>query len=81
MNVEPIIGEVGRYWVGSETIPGARHLVDILDSQCGCGDYVCRRAALQKETGKQYFCKHLIAARTYAFEDYLEVMRAVALER
>lgn len=81
MNVEPVIHEVGRYYVQSETHADQRHLCDILESSCGCAAWTCRQRKHKAATGKPYLCKHLKAARLYAFNDYLEVMREVALSR
>lgn len=81
MNVSPIIGEIGRYYCESESSPGVRHVCDIIENQCGCGDYVCRRGAHEASTGKPYRCKHINAAREYALNDYIEVMREHVLSK
>lgn len=81
MKVEPVINEVGRYYVQSETHADQRHLCDILESSCGCAAWTCNHRKHKAETGKPLLCKHLKAARLYAFNDYLEVMREVALSR
>lgn len=81
MTVRPVLGEVGRYWVGSETNEHARHLCDIIENQCGCPDYVCRRAAYQREFKRPYRCKHLLAAREYCLDDFIDVMKEAALKQ
>lgn len=80
MTVRPLIGEVGRYFVESEST-GGEHLCDILENCCGCAAWTCNHRKHKAETGKPLLCKHLKAARRYAFNDYLEVMREVALSR
>lgn len=81
MKVYPVIGEVGRYRVESESVPGQSHLCDILESSCGCAAWTCKHREHEASTGSPLLCKHLKAARAYAFDDYLEVMREVALSR
>lgn len=80
MTVEPVMGEVGRYWVESESTEG-RHLVDLLSGECGCASWVCRQRAYKAKWGVPLRCKHIIAAREYALDDYLEIMREHALTR
>ena len=78
MNVRPILNEVGRYAVESRSKTDTpEHLCDILSDECGCRDWVCNH----REKGPHYRCAHLKAARAYAFEDYLSVMREISLSR
>lgn len=79
-NVIPIMGEVGRFWVTSSSGEG-RHLVDLLENQCGCPDYVCRRRAYELENRKPYHCRHLKLARFHFLEEILEHMREHALSK
>lgn len=80
MNVTPIMGELGRYRVESRSkadVP--EHTCDILNNECGCRGWICNHAQFKKDHGKPYLCAHLKAARIYAFNDYLEIMRECAL--
>ena len=81
MKVYPIIGEVGRYQVESESVPGQTHLVDILEGACGCAAWTCNHRKHQAATGKPLRCKHILAAREYALNDFIEVMKEHALTR
>ena len=73
--VIPIHMEPGRYYVQSSAT-STRHLCDILSDECGCADWVCRQRAHREKTGLPYHCKHLKAAREFALNDYIEVMRS-----
>jgi len=73
--VTPVMGEVGRYRVASRTHPDQTHLVDIVEGQCGCASYVCKRRERELATGLPYRCYHLKAARQFALECYIEEMR------
>jgi hypothetical protein len=82
MKVTPIHGEVGRYRVESRSKKDApEHTCDILNSECGCRGWICNHASHVRLTDQPYLCAHLKAAREYAFNDYLEVMREVALSQ
>ena len=80
MKVEPVMAEVGRYWVESRTTPGQRHLADILENQCGCPDYVCRRGKHRARWGEDYRCAHIRAAREYCLNNFLETVREEMLK-
>ncbi len=73
--VHPVLGEVGRYRVQSRSNASENHLVCIVDNQCGCADYVCRRVAHERLTGMPYRCVHLKLARHFALESYIQTMR------
>lgn len=82
MTITHIMGEPGRLWVASDTNPEQTHLVDILENQCGCPDYVCRRRQWeQAHPDKKYRCKHLIAAREFFLDEVLESIRQYALSK
>jgi hypothetical protein len=80
MKVRPISFEVGRYFVESTTT-GGEHLCDVLEDTCGCADWTCKHRKHTAATSTPYRCKHLKAAREYALNDYIEVMRECALRR
>ena len=71
--VIPVQGEVGRYRV---TFNVTQHLCDILTNERGCADWVCRQRAHKEKTGLPMMCKHIRAAREFALNDYIEVMRS-----
>jgi hypothetical protein len=82
MKVTPILGEVGRYRVESRSKADTpEHTCDILSSECGCRSWVCNHASHLRRHGHPYLCAHLLTAREYAFNEYLEVMREVSLSR
>lgn len=81
MKVEPVMGEPLRFWVESESSPGTRHLVDLLEGACGCASYVCNRRAYAATHGRQWRCKHIIAARESALNNYIETVREHVLAR
>jgi hypothetical protein len=80
MTVRPIAGEIGRYFVSSEST-GGEHLCDVLENACGCAAWTCNHRKHKAETGRPLLCKHLKAAREHAFDGYLEIMREAALSR
>ena len=75
MKVEPQTGSIGMYWVESNSVPGQRHLVDLLSGECGCASYTCRQRAHKAKWGVPYRCKHVTAAREYCIEQFLETVR------
>jgi hypothetical protein len=82
MNVQPITGEVGRYRVESRSKREApEHTIDILEDECSCRTWVCRHRSYREEQGRPYRCAHILAAREYALNDFIEVMRDHALAR
>ncbi len=81
MTIRHIMGEPGRFWVSSQSNPNAEHLTDILDNQCGCPDYVCRRRRWEQEHGGKYRCVHLRAAREQFLNEIIERLKEDALSR
>lgn len=80
-NVTPVIGSIGMYYVDSASSHGVRHLVDLLECACGCADWTCRQREYRHTTGKPYRCRHILAAREYALDDLLEVMKEASLSK
>ena len=80
--VEPVHGEIGRYWVASATTDG-RHLVDLLEDggSCGCASYTCRQRAHKAKWGVPLRCRHILAAREYCLDSYLETVRELTLSQ
>lgn len=81
MTIRAITGEVGRYFVQSGSQPEGEHLVDLLEHECGCADYVCRRRAHEIKTGHKYVCRHLFAVRNHFLDEILEAIRTEQLSR
>ena len=77
MTVEPQMGSPGMYWVESNSVPGQRHLVDLLEDggSCGCASYTYRQRAHKAKWGVPYRCRHIIAAREYCLDQFLETVR------
>ena len=75
MKIEPVVGEVCRFFVQSGSNPDGRHLVDLLEGQCGCADYVCRRRAYEAKTGSPYKCRHLRATREFFLDQILSAIK------
>lgn len=82
MNIEPIVGEVLRYRVRSESKPAHSYIVDLSENQgsgsCFCTDYQTRRVPAIKAGmpafSREVSCKHIIAARTYFTQTTLKEM-------
>ena len=81
MKLTTIAGEPGRYMCESETTPGTSHLVDILENFCGCQDFTCRRRVYQENTGKEYRCKHIRAARDFFTDEVIEAIKEQQLSK
>lgn len=79
MKVEPINGEVMRFYVTSESNPEQRHLVDWLVPACGCASWTCRHRKHEQATGTPYLCKHLIAAREWSWAEMIETIKEQTL--
>jgi hypothetical protein len=80
MTVTPIAGEVGRYMCQS-TPTSQEHLVDILEDACGCAAFTMNHRRYKQTHNTPLFCKHLVAAREYALNGLIEVMKENALAR
>jgi hypothetical protein len=80
MRVEPIQLEVGRYWVESESTED-KHLVDLLSGECGCASWVCRQRAHKAKWGVPLRCKHVLAAREYCLDQFIETMKEHVLSQ
>jgi hypothetical protein len=80
MTVTPIAGEIGRYMCQS-TPTSQEHLVDILEDACGCAAFTMNHRRYKQTHNTPFRCKHLLGARQYALEHYIEVMREAALAR
>ena len=79
--VTPIPFEVGRYRVRSASNPEQDHLVDLLSGECGCASYTCRQRAHKAKWGVPYRCRHILAAREYCLEQFIETMRQHVLSQ
>lgn len=79
--VRPILGEVMRYMVGSSSNPDAEHLVDLLENQCGCPDYVCRRREYEQRTKEEYECRHIRAAWKHVKKELRESLKEAQLSQ
>ena len=81
--VVPVQGEVGRYMVRSASNPEQDHLVDLLEDggSCGCASWVCRQRAHKAKWGVPLRCRHIIAAREYCLDSYLETVRELTLSQ
>ncbi len=75
MRIEPVVGEVCRFFCQSGSAPENRHLVDLLENQCGCASYVCRRRAFERATGSPYRCKHIRAVREFFLDEILSTIK------
>ncbi len=75
MKIEPVVGEVCRFWCGSASNPEGKHLVDLLEHECGCASWVCRRRAYEQATGTPYSCKHLRATREFFLDQILSAIK------
>ena len=69
MNIEPIPGELTRFFVQSSSRPAIQHIVD-MDYEgkpcCSCEDHQVRGKA----------CKHILAVRQWAKEKVAEYDKA-----
>lgn len=74
MTVEPIPNEFFRFYVHSEDGNGI-YLVDLeersFNGECSCPHFCCRLAPklIPGKRGKATRCKHILAARDYAFDE------------
>lgn len=82
MSVSPILGEVLRYRVTSDSNPKHSYICDLSENQgsgaCFCKDFQTRRGPAIKAGmppfSREVSCKHLIAARTYFCHTTLKEM-------
>lgn len=81
MTVQAVVGEVGRFWVSSETHDDQRHLVDLLEGECGCASFVCNNRRYRQQYGHNFRCKHIKAARENFMDDILESLREHQLSK
>lgn len=63
-----------RYYVESETTPGKKYLVDLLESRCECPNFRCVRARENPPTECKHFEPVLIE---FAREMLLEIRKHV----
>ena len=75
MKIEPVVGEVGRYFCQSGSEEHTRHLVDLLEDACGCADWTCRHRAHQAKFYAPYRCKHIVAVREFFLDEILETLK------
>ena len=81
MKVTDVVGEAGRFWVQSDSNPEQRHLVDLLEHECGCPSFTCRNRAYKEKYGHNMTCKHIDAARNHFTDEVLEAMREHILSK
>ena len=81
MKIRSIVGEVGRFWVESESNPDGEHLVDLLEHECGCASFTCRNREYREKFGHNFTCKHIQAAREAFLNDILESLREYTLSK
>lgn len=78
-NVSPIPGEPLRYWVGSNSRPKVKHIVDLAENgglgQCSCERWVFTIGPNTKAGITPVACRHITAAQRYlAYEVALKTL-------
>ena len=81
MKITAVVGEAGRYLVDSDSNPDQRHLVDLLEHECGCASWVYRNRKYKEAYGHNFTCRHIAAARQHFCDEVLEAMREHVLHK
>lgn len=81
MKVEPILGRPFVWHVDSQSEPGKQHTVswvgDSMDNGpvCTCRSFAMKNRQHKIDTGRNFICFHLRAAKDHAWDEMIETVR------
>jgi len=81
MKVTPILGRPFVWMVDSQSVPGKQHTVswvgDSMDNgpTCTCRSWAMNNRKHKQETGTNFICVHLRAAKDHAWAEMIENVR------
>lgn len=81
MRVQPILGSPFKWLVDSQSEPGKQHMAswvgDALDNgpTCTCRSFAMKNRQHKIDTGRNFICVHLRAAKDHAWDEMIETIR------
>lgn len=83
--IHQIEGEIGRFWVGSDSDPAVAYQVDLASfdgaGECECDDFIKRGKRKQAKAGERRSkveCKHIAAARRIFVMNFFRTLKAAS---